>query len=63
MKKKIVPNNNEEDVVNCAACGKEIHRSPYAILCDMVLNKKPACSFECNKKLGQVDEKSQSTKI
>lgn len=43
-------------IVVCASCKKEFETSDYGLLCDAILARKPACSYECNKALGQVDK-------
>lgn len=37
----------------CAHCKKEYKSSEYSRLCDAIMQHKPACSYECNKALGQ----------
>lgn len=38
----------------CACCGKRFYQSDYSALCDAITKHKPACSYECNKALGQI---------
>jgi len=39
---------------SCAYCGTEFNETPYTQLSRFILEHKPACSYECNKALGQV---------
>ncbi len=50
-------NPREENVdreIPCSNCGKIFVQSPYSVLCNCIMKHKPACSYECNKALGQV---------
>ena len=38
----------------CEACGVEYKESAYAGLARVIMRQRPACGYECNKKLGQV---------
>lgn len=38
----------------CASCGKTFKQSQLGYLTDRIMKHKPACSYECNKALGQV---------
>lgn len=49
MKKKIAA-----EITVCASCGKEFEDSDYARLSRIIMDQKPACSYECNVALGQV---------
>jgi len=40
----------------CAHCGKAFEQSDYSALCNIIMKHKPACDYECNVALGQVDE-------
>jgi len=40
----------------CAHCGKEFLAGDLGLLSMAINNHKPACSYECNKALGQVSE-------
>lgn len=46
------PSGDKEEI--CAHCGKKFDESAYGALTRYILGKhKPACSYECNKALGQ----------
>lgn len=50
-------NPREENVdqeVPCANCGKIFIQSPHGLLCNFIMKHKPTCSYECNKALGQI---------
>lgn len=51
--KKVAPSKEQTEIVHCAHCGKEYKQSGYSALCDVIMRHKPACSYECNKALGQ----------
>ncbi len=42
-----------KNAIICANCEKEFEESDYGLLCNQILNHKPACSYDCNKILGQ----------
>jgi len=42
------------EYVQCANCGKTFPQSKIEAWSDLILGYKPACSYECNKALGQV---------
>lgn len=46
-------NDDTLNKVICANCKKEFEESDYSLLCNFIMKTKPACSYECNKKLGQ----------
>ena len=55
MKKK-QPKKNTYSAAHdtiCANCGKIFKQSDYSDLCDTICNRKPSCSPECSKALGQ----------
>jgi hypothetical protein len=41
-------------LVECAHCGKQFQQSDLGAWSDIIMKHKPACSYECNKQLGQV---------
>jgi hypothetical protein len=47
-KNKPLPN-----YITCAHCGKQFEYTDYMLLCDNIMQHKPACSYDCNKALGQ----------
>lgn len=44
---------NDEKEVKCANCGKLFKASSYEMLCDFIIQVKPACSHECRMALGE----------
>lgn len=43
------------ELVTCDECGKDFYQSGYAALAQFIMKyDKLACSYECNKALGQV---------
>jgi hypothetical protein len=48
MRKKQAP-----EYVTCAHCGIRYIESVYSTLSRAIMQHKPACSYECNKALGQ----------
>ena len=41
-------------ILKCAYCGKPSLYGAMTLIALAILNAKPACSYECNKALGQV---------
>lgn len=41
-------------IVTCASCGKEFETGDLGQWALIITKQKPACSYECNKALGQV---------
>lgn len=52
MPRKQKRSRNTTEVV-CANCGKEFEQSDLAAWAQVILKHQPACSYECNKALGQ----------
>ena len=48
--------SEEGKKVKCANCGKEITLSDLDQWSLIIMRHEPACSYECNKALGQVKE-------
>jgi hypothetical protein len=42
-------------ILKCAHCGKEVYYGSMNLLSLAIMKQKPACSYECNKALGQVE--------
>lgn len=42
-------------VLQCTNCGKETYLGQMPLLSLSIRNHKPACSYECNKTLGQTE--------
>lgn len=51
---KQLKNKPENTPRICACCGVEIPHSDLGLWADIILKRKPACSLECNIKLGQI---------
>lgn len=54
MKKELpqVPIEKVEPI--CANCGKQFSESDFAMMARAIMGHQPACSYDCNKALGQV---------
>jgi hypothetical protein len=60
VEKQIPTQNSAKEktvTVRCASCGTSFQQSDYSSLADCIMRNKPACSFECNVKLGQAKPK------
>jgi hypothetical protein len=47
-------NQKPIEEIECANCHTMYEDSEYARWCRLIMKHKPACSYECNKALGQV---------
>jgi hypothetical protein len=42
-------------LIQCTNCNKAFWQSGYEMLASRIMQRKPICSYECNKALGQVN--------
>jgi len=58
-KKDLLQRDTEDHKFTCAHCGKIFVESPFGLMSRFIMQYKPACSYKCNKALGQVETNSE----
>lgn len=50
-KEEILQNNqNEDNIIKCSVCGKELQKNPYSVLFDFLVNSNILLCTKCKKK-------------